>query len=97
MRETEELLALSGDPGATSAEVRARAREKVADLEARSRDLAVIRDQLAALAESCDGEGAVSRCSILKAIGSERVVSASLEERESAREPFLVSVGTRSG
>lgn len=69
LRETEELLTLRDSPAASMGEVKERARHKLADIDARVRDLIEMRAQLAALSETCDGAG-LDRCSILAAIDS---------------------------
>ena len=68
LREVKELLALSGDPDATRADVRARALAKVADVEARVRGLLRIKGALVALTASCHGDGPLEGCPILEAL-----------------------------
>src|SRR5262245_31315418 len=68
LREIKELLALSADPGATRADVRARARAKVADIEERVRDLLRIKAALEALTARCHGDGPLEGCPILAAL-----------------------------
>jgi Cu(I)-responsive transcriptional regulator len=70
LREIAELLALRADPDATAADIKARTLAKVADVEARIRDLQAIRKVLAGLAASCHGKGPVSDCPILQALTS---------------------------
>lgn len=63
------LLALGADGQADAAAVRARAREKVAALDARIADLRATRDALAALADACGGERtARGECPVLRAL-----------------------------
>jgi MerR family copper efflux transcriptional regulator len=68
LREIKELLALSSDPGATRADVRARAEAKVADVEERVRDLLRIKSALQELTARCHGDGPLEGCPILEAL-----------------------------
>lgn len=69
LSETEGLLAVGLDaPDGECGDVRARALEKLADVEAKLCDLAAIRDALQALAEACPGAGPTSACPILDAL-----------------------------
>lgn len=68
LKEIKELIALRLDPGAGSGEVRGRAEAKVADIEARVRDLQRMKDALLALIAACDGCGPVDNCPIIAAI-----------------------------
>src|SRR5262245_7656999 len=68
LREIKELLALSGDPGATRGDVRARAEAKVTDIEERVRDLLRIKGALQALTARCHGDGPLEGCPILEAL-----------------------------
>src|SRR5947208_17062014 len=69
LREIAELLALRDDPDASRADVRQRAEAKVADIEARIRDLQRMRDALSRLTAACHGEGpATDGCPILEAL-----------------------------
>jgi MerR family copper efflux transcriptional regulator len=68
LREIKELLALSGDPDATRADLRARAEAKVADIEERVRDLLRIKGALEALTARCHGDGPLEGCPILEAL-----------------------------
>ncbi len=71
LAEIRELLELRAGPGATCAQVRERAREKLADIEARIRSLERIRAALQRLAEDCPASGPVARCPILAAMEEE--------------------------
>lgn len=68
LREIKELLALKLDPGGTRAEVRQRAIDKVADIDARIADLKRMKKALVPLIEACDGKGKLDGCPILAAI-----------------------------
>jgi MerR family copper efflux transcriptional regulator len=68
LKEIAELFALRDDPDATRADVRRRAEAKVADIEAKSRDLQRMREALLILTAACDGHGPVSGCPILEAL-----------------------------
>jgi Hg(II)-responsive transcriptional regulator len=68
LKEIRELLALRLDPGATRADVRRRAEGKVADIEAKIRDLTAMRQALLRLTAACDGQGPAAGCPILEAL-----------------------------
>ena len=69
LKEVRELLALRDDPDASRADVRQRAEDKVADIEARVRDLLRMRDALLRLTAACHGDGpATDGCPILEAL-----------------------------
>ncbi len=68
LREIAELLALRVDPDKTCADVRALARQKIADVEERMRELERIRSALERLARRCRGRGPTSECPILDAL-----------------------------
>lgn len=68
LKEIKELIALSRDPDATRADVRRTAEAKVADIEARVRDLLRVKDALERLTVSCDGHGPLEGCPILDAL-----------------------------
>ena len=64
------LLALRLDPHTTAAEVKARAEEKIGEIEGRIRDLTRIRDALSHLAGRCRGGRApAGDCPLLDALG----------------------------
>jgi Cu(I)-responsive transcriptional regulator len=71
LEEIKELLALRVRPDADSGAVRRRAQEKLADVEAKIRDLERIRAVLGHLVAACSGHGPTSECPILEALGSE--------------------------
>lgn len=67
LAEIRELLALRLGPGNSCAEVRARVRAKIADIEHRLGRLEAIKRTLARLAASCPGRGPLAKCPILDA------------------------------
>jgi Zn(II)-responsive transcriptional regulator len=66
--EIRELLALRVDWSKTCGDVRARARSKMAELEARIDGLARMKAALDRLATACPGSGPTSQCPILDAL-----------------------------
>ncbi|RMH00813.1 MAG: heavy metal-responsive transcriptional regulator [Planctomycetota bacterium] len=71
LTETEELLSLRAEPGASCAEVLARANEKIARIERKIADLEAMRQALLALADQCRGNATPTRCPILRALEDE--------------------------
>lgn len=69
--EVRELLALSSREDGDMAAMKAAARQKLADVDAKIAELTRIRDGLDALIEVCPGQGALARCPILNAIAEE--------------------------
>ncbi|MFO0846079.1 MAG: MerR family transcriptional regulator [Gemmataceae bacterium] len=68
LREIKDLIALTGDAGATRAELRRRASAKIADIEERVRDLLRIQKALRSLTETCNGHGPLRGCPIFEAL-----------------------------
>lgn len=68
LEEVAELLAFSDNPEADAGSVKALTEERIADIEARIRDLAYLRDGLKALADQCPGHGSTDECPILGAL-----------------------------
>jgi Hg(II)-responsive transcriptional regulator len=68
LKEIEDLLTLRVDPVATRADVRRQAEAKVADIEAKIRDLQRMRQALVKLIASCRGDGPMNGCPILEAL-----------------------------
>ncbi|SCX95918.1 Zn(II)-responsive transcriptional regulator/Cu(I)-responsive transcriptional regulator,TIGR02044 [Thiohalorhabdus denitrificans] len=66
--EVAELLAMSDNPHADAGEVKALTDQRIADIEARIRDLEHLRDGLQALFEQCPGHGSTADCPILGAL-----------------------------
>lgn len=75
LKEIEELLALEATPEASSGLVRQRALAKIAEIEARIRDLTRIRDTLCQLVAACDGQAPIAHCPILHALHEDHEVS----------------------
>jgi Hg(II)-responsive transcriptional regulator len=71
LKEIQDLLALRDDPDAKRADVRDWAAAKVADIDARVRDLLAMRASLVDLLETCEGDGPASDCPIITALGDE--------------------------
>jgi Hg(II)-responsive transcriptional regulator len=70
LSEIAELLALRLDPDTTAAQVKARAEEKIAEIDGRLRDLQHIRHALSHLAGKCHGgRGPAGDCPLLDALG----------------------------
>lgn len=66
LEEIRELLELRVDPDSTCADVRGRAREKIADIEERIAGLEGMREALERLARKCRGRGPTAHCPILE-------------------------------
>lgn len=72
LSEIGELLALRVDPDTTADEVKARAVDKIAEVESKLRDLERIRHALSHLAGQCKGgRGPVGECPLLDALGGQ--------------------------
>ncbi len=71
LKEIKELLALRVDPNTTCAEVRKRAEDKIADVEAKIEALQKIKKALATLTKTCSGRGPTSECPILDALDTD--------------------------
>ena len=65
LEEIQELLELRVDPDSTCADVRKRARDKVADIEERIASLERMKAALDRLARKCRGRGPTTECPIL--------------------------------
>ncbi|WP_300381291.1 MerR family DNA-binding protein [Henriciella sp.] len=88
LREISELLSLRADPGADCSDVRSRAIEKRADVEAKLGKLMRMRTALDGMIASCPGAGNVECCTILDAMqeepppsGSEQMTSETPSEK----------------
>jgi MerR family transcriptional regulator, copper efflux regulator len=71
LSEVRELLELRVDPGTTVADVRRRALAKIADAEAKIRDLERIGSVLRRLVGACDAHDSVEECALMHAIGAD--------------------------
>lgn len=65
LKEIEDLLSLRDDPDARRADVRVRATKKIADINAKVRDLLAMRRSLTNILNSCEGDGPASACPII--------------------------------
>jgi MerR family mercuric resistance operon transcriptional regulator len=68
LKEIKELLALRVDPATTCAEVRGRARAKIADIDEKIQALQRMRRVLHKLTAACSGRGPITDCPILDAL-----------------------------
>lgn len=68
LKEAKDLLALRDDPDAGRGEVRVKATEKLADIDARIAELRTMRAELARVVEACAGDGPAAGCPIITAI-----------------------------
>lgn len=68
LAEIKELLSLRMRPDTTCADIRKRAREKIAAVDRKIEDLQRIRQALERLAAACKGTGPTSECPILEAL-----------------------------
>lgn len=73
LKEVAELLSLRVDPETTCAEVKAQAEDKIADIDAKIRDLSRMKDALVTLAAACSGRGPTSACPILGALEQQEI------------------------
>jgi MerR family copper efflux transcriptional regulator len=68
LKEVEDLLDLRMDPRRSCADVRQRAMEKIADIDAKVAGLARMRKVLDRLVETCPGDAPTTDCPILEAL-----------------------------
>lgn len=71
LTEIRELMELRVDPHSTAEDVRRRAEEKLADVDAKIRDLRNIRGVLNELVATCDAHGSPEECALMHAIGAD--------------------------
>jgi len=71
LAEVAELLSLRVSRRTTSAQIRAKAEAKIADIEAKMRSLDSIKTTLRKLTKVCDGRLPVARCPILESLEGE--------------------------
>ena len=74
LKDAKVLLVLRDDPDASRADVREKATEKLADIDARIADLQEMRAELGRLVAACHGDGPAVACPIVAAIGAEEFV-----------------------
>lgn len=67
LKEIGDLMSLRVAPGASKADVKARAEAKIAEIREKMEDLQRMRDSLLKLIGGCDGNGTLDDCPILKA------------------------------
>lgn len=72
LHEIDDLLSLRMRPGVTCADIRKRARQKIATVEEKIAELTRIRSALAKLATACRGKGPTSECPILEALDADQ-------------------------
>ena len=72
LREIKEVLALRVAPDTTCADLRQRAGAKLADIEAKIRDLQRMKKALLRLTTACKGRGPTSECPILDVLDKEK-------------------------
>jgi len=75
LNEIKELLSLRVAPGKSCADVKARAKAKIADIEQRVTQLNRMKRALAKLATACSGSGPTSECPILDAIEARQLAT----------------------
>jgi MerR family mercuric resistance operon transcriptional regulator len=68
LAEIQELMDLRDDPGADRSDVRDRAEMKIAQVEAKLKDLQKLRDNLRQLIEQCHGHGPAANCPIIQSL-----------------------------
>lgn len=68
LSEIRSLLALRADPDSSAADVKHRARQKIAEIDDKIRSLQEIRSALAKITTACRGRGPLSDCPILDAL-----------------------------
>jgi Hg(II)-responsive transcriptional regulator len=92
LKEVRELIALRRDPSATRADIRQQANAKIADIEAKIRDLQRMKEALLKLTASCRGQGPASGCPILEALDGQDWISTRDGRTEAAgQENVIVS------
>ena len=72
LKEIGELIALRTGPETTCAEVKSKAKAKLADIESKIDDLQRMQKALLKLATTCRGRGPINACPILDALDRER-------------------------
>jgi len=72
LKEIKELLALQVDPDSTGADVKKRAKAKIAGIEEKIKTLRAMKKALRQLTASCNGSGSITECPILESLSSEK-------------------------
>jgi len=72
LKEIKELMLLRYTPGTTCSEVKKQAERKIADIDRKMEDLQRMRKALVKLAASCPGQGPLSACPLVGAMGGGR-------------------------
>jgi Cu(I)-responsive transcriptional regulator len=72
LKHIKDLLVLRDDPDAGSAEVRAKAVAKLAEIDQKIGDLEAMREELSRLIAACDGSAPAAHCPIITAIGDKQ-------------------------
>jgi MerR family copper efflux transcriptional regulator len=75
LKEVEDLLDLRMDPNRSCADVRQRAMEKIADIDASVAGLASMRKVLDRLIETCPGDAPTTDCPILEALSEDNAAN----------------------
>jgi len=75
LKEITELLSLRVDPETTCGEVKQRAEAKIANINAKLRDLQQMKEALTTLVAACSGSGPTSHCPILDALESHNAIA----------------------
>lgn len=94
LKEIKDLLALRDDADARRGDVRGKATAKIADIDAKVRDLLAMRESLVELLTSCEGDGPASECPIITALGDQELPESEVkhEYRESENQPAVRGV-----
>ncbi len=72
LKEIKELFALQVDSDSTGADVKKRAQAKLADIEAKIKNLSAMKKALKELTASCNCSGSISECPILESLNSDK-------------------------
>lgn len=75
LNEIKELLALSQDPHATGADIRAQAEKKAEKIRQQINSLSKMLAALEHLVELCDGHGSAKQCPILQSLADDKIIS----------------------
>lgn len=71
LKEVHDLLKLRADPETTCADIKTRARAKIKDIDGKLKLLTAMRQALAELADTCDGQSG-GHCPILKSLDDDQ-------------------------